>query len=213
MSMLRTLATEKNVHIGLVIHPKKVEDDNNLSVGSIFGTAKVTQEADSVMILQKTTTPNLRFLQVKKNRFDGEVGEVGMLFNPDNKRYIEITPEEKLSMLLHNGAYDKIIKERIKKFGTIEPIHTLEAPALKTPKPDDYRHSSKMKKHAETDVLFFQKLRAHQHPESEPEENSMSAKTRNTYFTQTSSDSEASGTEGGVGGEVAADAELNDLLN
>jgi len=34
-------------------------------------------------------------MQVKKNRFDGEVGEVSMLFNPDNKRYFEITPEEK----------------------------------------------------------------------------------------------------------------------
>lgn len=60
--MLRQLATDKNVHIGLVIHPKKVEDDNNLTVGSIFGTAKVTQEADSVLILQKTSTPNYRIL-------------------------------------------------------------------------------------------------------------------------------------------------------
>ena len=52
--MLRQLATDRNVHIALVIHPKKVEDDNNLTVGSFFGTAKVTQEADSVLILQKT---------------------------------------------------------------------------------------------------------------------------------------------------------------
>lgn len=41
-SMLRNLCTERNVHICLVIHPKKVEDDNKLTVGSIFGTAKVT---------------------------------------------------------------------------------------------------------------------------------------------------------------------------
>lgn len=40
--MLRQLATDRNVHIALVIHPKKVEDDNNLNVGSIFGTAKIT---------------------------------------------------------------------------------------------------------------------------------------------------------------------------
>jgi hypothetical protein len=39
--------------------------------------------------------PNYRILQVKKNRFDGEVGEVSLLFNPDNKRYFEITSEEK----------------------------------------------------------------------------------------------------------------------
>lgn len=49
--MLRQLATEKNVHITVVIHPKKVEDDNNLNVGSIYGTSKVTQEADNVLIL------------------------------------------------------------------------------------------------------------------------------------------------------------------
>jgi len=41
-NMLRQLATDHNVQVQLVIHPKKVEDENQLSVGSIFGTAKVT---------------------------------------------------------------------------------------------------------------------------------------------------------------------------
>lgn len=40
--MLRQLATDRNVHVAVVIHPKKVEDDNNLTIGSIFGTAKIT---------------------------------------------------------------------------------------------------------------------------------------------------------------------------
>ena len=44
----------------MIIHPKKVEDDKNLTVSSIFGTAKSTQEADTVMILQKEEVPNLR---------------------------------------------------------------------------------------------------------------------------------------------------------
>ena len=39
---LRNLATQKNIHIMLIIHPKKVEDDNNLNVSSIFGSAKST---------------------------------------------------------------------------------------------------------------------------------------------------------------------------
>jgi len=30
INMLRALATEKNIHIFLIIHPKKVEDDTNL---------------------------------------------------------------------------------------------------------------------------------------------------------------------------------------
>lgn len=42
VSDLRRLATDKNVHICLIIHPKKVEDDTNLNVSSIFGTAKST---------------------------------------------------------------------------------------------------------------------------------------------------------------------------
>jgi hypothetical protein len=58
---------------------------------------------------------------VKKNRFDGEVGEVSLLFNPDNKRYFEITTEEKQQMLLSQGNYKKIIKNRIEKYGSVEP--------------------------------------------------------------------------------------------
>ena len=42
ISDLRKLATEKNINICLIIHPKKVEDDTNLNVSSIFGSAKST---------------------------------------------------------------------------------------------------------------------------------------------------------------------------
>lgn len=73
------------------------------------------------MILQKNNMQNYRILQVKKNRFDGEVGEVSMLFNPENKRYFEITSEEKQKMLLSHGNYKAIIKDRIAKYGTVEP--------------------------------------------------------------------------------------------
>jgi twinkle protein len=53
-----------------------------LSAGSIFGSAKITQEADNVMILQKSAEiANYRMLQVVKNRFDGEVGQAGLAFN------------------------------------------------------------------------------------------------------------------------------------
>jgi twinkle protein len=50
-SMLRQLATKYNVHIFLVVHPKKVEDDTQLNASSIFGSSKITQEADNVFIL------------------------------------------------------------------------------------------------------------------------------------------------------------------
>lgn len=48
---LRRLATEEDIHIFLVVHPKKVEDDTQLNAGSIFGSSKITQESDNVVIL------------------------------------------------------------------------------------------------------------------------------------------------------------------
>ena len=42
ISDLRRIASEKNVHVVVIIHPKKVEDDTKLDVSSIYGTAKVS---------------------------------------------------------------------------------------------------------------------------------------------------------------------------
>jgi twinkle protein len=70
LSSLRGIATEKNVHITIVVHPKK-DGKEMLDVSSIFGTAKVTQEADNVIILQKLETEGgeIRLLDIRKNRF------------------------------------------------------------------------------------------------------------------------------------------------
>lgn len=40
------------VNIILVIHPRKEPENTKLELSSIFGTAKATQEADMVFILQ-----------------------------------------------------------------------------------------------------------------------------------------------------------------
>ena len=40
ISDFRNMATERDVHICLIIHPKKVEDDCNLNTSSIYGSAK-----------------------------------------------------------------------------------------------------------------------------------------------------------------------------
>lgn len=106
----------------LIIHPKKVEDDNNLNVASIFGSAKATQEADSVLILQKSEFPNIRTIQVKKNRYDGEIGQQHLAFNPENKRYFEISAFEHKIITEKNGTVDGLIKHRKQKFdGEVEP--------------------------------------------------------------------------------------------
>lgn len=76
ISKFRNLATTSNVHITLVIHPRKGDDSTDLSVNSVFGTAKSTQEADNVLILQYR--PKYTVIDVKKNRFDGEIGKVSL---------------------------------------------------------------------------------------------------------------------------------------
>ncbi|XP_057681213.1 twinkle protein, mitochondrial [Corythoichthys intestinalis] len=73
----RKFATNSGCHVTLIIHPRKEEDDRELQTASIFGSAKASQEADNVLILQEkklVTCPGRRSLQVTKNRFDGDVG-------------------------------------------------------------------------------------------------------------------------------------------
>ncbi|MBN3321876.1 PEO1 protein, partial [Atractosteus spatula] len=73
----RKFATQNSCHVTLIIHPRKEEDDKELQTASIFGTAKASQEADNVLILQEkklVSSPGRRSLQVAKNRFDGDVG-------------------------------------------------------------------------------------------------------------------------------------------
>ena len=84
IEIFRSFATRKNVHVTLVIHPRKEAEGAALGVSSIFGTAKATQEADNVLILQDGGS--CRIIEVKKNRFDGDLGVSGrfVLHSLDN---------------------------------------------------------------------------------------------------------------------------------
>lgn len=84
IELFRGFASEKNVHITIVIHPRKEDDDAPLMTSSVLGTAKATQEADNVIILQKGK--HYRYLDVKKNRFDGELGTVPYRFEKPTGR-------------------------------------------------------------------------------------------------------------------------------
>lgn len=84
----RKFATLKNVHISLVIHPRKQEEDSPLTHASVFGTAKATQEADNVLILQRGKA--YKYLEVKKNRFDGELGSIPLRFEKDSVKFYEV---------------------------------------------------------------------------------------------------------------------------
>ncbi|XP_035222130.1 twinkle protein, mitochondrial-like isoform X4 [Stegodyphus dumicola] len=78
-STFRDFASRLNCHVTLVIHPRKEPEYSELNNTSISGTAKATQEADNIIILQ--TTKNRQYLQVTKNRFDGHKGCVVLEFD------------------------------------------------------------------------------------------------------------------------------------
>jgi len=92
ISRFRTFATDKNVHISIVIHPKKVDDDMDLNISSVFGSAKATQEADNIFVLQNRH--KYRLVDVRKNRYDGELGRVGLGFDKSTASFFELTNEE-----------------------------------------------------------------------------------------------------------------------
>ena len=66
------------MHVTLVIHPRKEQDGEPLGITSVFGGAKATQEADNVLVIQHLVKDdvNIKYVEVKKNRYDGELGRV-----------------------------------------------------------------------------------------------------------------------------------------
>ncbi|KDO18497.1 hypothetical protein SPRG_16173 [Saprolegnia parasitica CBS 223.65] len=95
LDKFRKFASAKNVHITLVVHPRKEQDDTDLSLSSVFGTAKATQEADNVLILQRIKGEMK--LDIRKNRFDGTLGSIPLAFDPRSnclrERYATTMPD------------------------------------------------------------------------------------------------------------------------
>eukprot|EP01088_Endostelium_zonatum_P000208 TRINITY_DN1034_c2_g1_i1.p1 TRINITY_DN1034_c2_g1~~TRINITY_DN1034_c2_g1_i1.p1 ORF type:complete len:899 (-),score=259.30 TRINITY_DN1034_c2_g1_i1:44-2740(-) len=83
----RAFASSKNVHVTLVIHPRKEDDDVPLNTASIFGTAKATQEADNVMIIQRGK--ERKYIDVRKNRYEGDIGSIPIRFEKKQLRFYE----------------------------------------------------------------------------------------------------------------------------
>jgi twinkle protein len=87
LDKFRLFASQKNIHLTLVIHPRKEQEDVDLNLSSVFGTAKATQEADNVLILQRTRG-NTK-LDIRKNRFDGTLGSIPLHFDPNSNCLVE----------------------------------------------------------------------------------------------------------------------------
>jgi len=58
-----------------------------------------------------------------KNRFDGEVGQAGLAFNKDNKRYLELNKIERELYAKEDGDVQKLIERRMEKFNCLEPFY------------------------------------------------------------------------------------------
>ena len=66
ISAFRRFATDFDCHVTVVIHPRKEESDLLLKMSSIFGSAKATQEADNIFILQaQNVVRNDRSIRMK----------------------------------------------------------------------------------------------------------------------------------------------------
>ncbi|XP_030845441.1 twinkle protein, mitochondrial [Strongylocentrotus purpuratus] len=86
IAAFRKFATENSCHVSVVIHPRKEKESDELQTASIFGSAKASQEADNVLILQDrrmTALKGRKYIQVVKNRFDGDLGIIPLTFNKE----------------------------------------------------------------------------------------------------------------------------------
>eukprot|EP00092_Neocalanus_flemingeri_P020748 GFUD01022483.1.p1 GENE.GFUD01022483.1~~GFUD01022483.1.p1 ORF type:complete len:775 (+),score=175.67 GFUD01022483.1:166-2490(+) len=79
----RKFATLHNVHVTLVIHPRK-DMEEKLTKDSIFGGGKATQEADNVLLLQEESSEDSfvkrKSIEVAKNRYAGDLGIMPLYF-------------------------------------------------------------------------------------------------------------------------------------
>ncbi|KAI8740023.1 twinkle protein, mitochondrial [Biomphalaria glabrata] len=107
ISAFRKFATNMNCHVTLVIHPRKEKDGDDLTTASVFGTAKATQEADNVLILQDKRLTSIRgkkYLQVTKNRHDGELGIMLLKFDKETLSFAMRPDKEKKKSEQDGGA-------------------------------------------------------------------------------------------------------------
>ncbi|XP_076649434.1 mitochondrial DNA helicase isoform X3 [Halictus rubicundus] len=83
ISRFRNFATRHNCHVTAIIHPRKERNEEELTTSSIFGSAKASQEADNVLIIQDKRLNSIRgkkYLQVAKNRYSGDLGIMALEF-------------------------------------------------------------------------------------------------------------------------------------
>lgn len=116
LDKFRKFASSKNVHLTLVIHPRKEQEDQELTLSSVFGTAKATQEADNVLILQRLR--GVSKLDIRKNRFDGSLGSIPLKYDAFSGSLREIATEgmsEGVASVDHEVEMEQAQRRRLHK--------------------------------------------------------------------------------------------------
>ena len=91
-------------------------------------------------------------MQVIKNRYTGNVGEIGLAFNPKSRRYFELTSHEREVFLQSNGDIKRLIESRVNKYGTIEPKFSTEQPIPQDERKQATRVMSRVRSAIEEDI-------------------------------------------------------------
>ncbi|XP_006615458.2 twinkle protein, mitochondrial [Apis dorsata] len=103
IAKFRNFATVYNCHVTMIIHPRKEHKAEELTTSSIFGSAKASQEADNVLIIQDNRLTSIRgkkYLQVAKNRYSGDLGIMVLDFDKSSLSYAKLKTKEKKNLKL-----------------------------------------------------------------------------------------------------------------
>ncbi|KAF2352753.1 P-loop containing nucleoside triphosphate hydrolase [Trinorchestia longiramus] len=87
MAAFRSFATQYNCHVTLIVHPRKLQAGETLTLQTIGGGARVTQEADNVLLLQvqgANPVSSRKAIEVVKNRYGGHLGIVPIKFQQES---------------------------------------------------------------------------------------------------------------------------------
>lgn len=103
---LKQAAMKYDISIILVAHPKKLQQDEELTGESIYGSVHFRNVADNILIINtefKTRTTEIKTDKVRLNRMQGQVGETAKL------RYVP------------DGTFEEVMAED-ELFGTVAPV-------------------------------------------------------------------------------------------
>lgn len=104
---LKQAAMKYDISIILVAHPKKLQQDEELTGESIYGSVHFRNVADNILIINtefKTRTTEIKTDKVRFNRMQGQVGETAKL------RYVP------------DGTFEEVKEQDDELFGTVAPV-------------------------------------------------------------------------------------------